>query len=306
MQVLNLGVSGVLTAYSGQAPHRQAIPQPNPSAGRPLHHFRAMCRFEPAQPYLNTLRTQNFAPKVFRLEGREESYVLHQWPLTAIRSIERFANDPELIGDRAVFVGHSAGGFPLYILACIAKGARLEDIRNALPPIDAINALDAISPSQYATLAKSLSTALFISIGTPYNGIHLTDWFRPLHDRVVAAFDPLLINSLRKDFVDTVYRRIGLRPEQVIHGQMISNAAPIKLSRNPRTLPIEIIMQGGMRAVALITEYKIYDGIAPWAAVYVSGIPEHEIVQFDHLRLVETAKPAEHLMGLIDRSDSHR
>ncbi len=307
MQALNWGVQGVLGVYSEHALHRQSDPFSDPlldesTMVQELHFFRAMCRFEPAIPHLNELIRNNLRPRVFRLQGDEENYHLHQWPLTAIRAIEYFSRNPAAVGANAVFAGHSAGGLPVYILAAIANGVELGAIREALTNTEVAASLDEITSAQYQQLARALSQALFVSIGTPYLGIQLTPFGRCLNRYVVEPRNPLLINSLRTAFLENIYQTIGLHPSEVIHGQMISNAAPLQLSRHPLSLPVEVLMQGGMRLVALITEYEIYDGIAPLSATYVEGIPEREIVSIDHLRLVETAESAKHLVALITRT----
>ncbi len=304
--MLNLGVRGLFGLYSARAAHRQAAPLADPIDGRSLHHFRAMCHLEPAEPYLNTLRSNGFTPHVFRLEGKEEKFVLDQWPLTSVRAIERFAKNPELIGENPIFVGHSVGGFTAYLLGCIAQGVALADIHRAIPEISALSALGGISADQYRDLQAALSTALFFSIGTPHNGIYLRRFFRPFHDKIIARIDPLFINGLRRELVQSVYEQTGLKPEAVMHGQMLSKTSSWNLSWKPWAFPFEFMMQLNLRLFARIADCSVYDGVAPWYSIYVEDIPEHEIVELNHLRMVETPEGGQHLVNLIQRAEVSR
>ncbi|HSA59157.1 MAG TPA: hypothetical protein VLJ37_05675 [bacterium] len=301
MQALSLGIQSVLNGYYASAAHRQALALPDPVPGQPLHFFRAMCHFEPATPFLNELRSSGFSPRVFRLPDGEESYLLDPWPLTALRAVEHFSRRPEDIGERPVFVGHSAGGFAVYLLAALADGADVASYREVLSGLDLFGVMSPIRAGALRDLACALSGALFVSIGTPYAGVEFRRIGHLLNRHFFEPQSPLLLKALQRSYLDPLYRRLGAKPGRVIHGQMISPDDPVRISRNPSSFVYETILQGGMRLVARMTEFDLYDGIAPWSATYVPEMRDREVLASDHLRMVEDPEPAARLVRLITR-----
>lgn len=229
---------------------------------RPWIFFRGMMHFKPAPPFLDTVN-----------EG-----------LTAS------AHPP-------IFIGHSAGGFTVYVLAAMAKGANLAGLKEVLP------ALGDIPDAALTDLAERLRTGLFIGVGAPLNGVQLTRAGRVANRLIVEPRVPLLFSGITRPNVEEVYRKLGKRPKEVMDGSVIATDHPFRLrgQGSLSSLAGHLVVQGGMRLFSPFLDHNtVNDGIVPLYAAFLEGIPQ-VLLRMDHLKLVETPEAARALVQLIAR-----
>lgn len=238
-RLANTVINGILGSYYQLAPHRNTASQAPSTDARRLHFFRGMFHFEPGAPFLNTLKEGNLYPRIFRFENEREHNYLRQWPRNTAAVIKHFISHPGAIGDQPIFVGHSSGGFTSFVLGAMAKGGDLDAIRRSLPGLEDLP-LDA-----FQQLAANLRSGLYISIATPFTGVQLTRTGRVFNRIIVEPRDTHLIRSMTIPFVQDFYRDIGTRPEKIIDGNIVSNAAHLTPTQGLVSFAVNGLVQGG-------------------------------------------------------------
>ena len=261
-----------------------------------------MLHFEPGSPYLNTLRqadmTPSLAPRIMRFDQEAERNHLRQWPHNTAEAIRHFIEHPETIGTHPILVGHSAGGFTVFVLGAMAKGADLVAIRDSLP------GLRAIPLGRFEQLSRNLEQGLFISIASPFTGVKLTRTGRLLNRFVIQPRDTYFIRALTIPFVQTFYQKIGKRPEQVIDGNIVSDVAPPSMAQGPANFAVNLLIRGGLKVFSPFLDHgKHHDGIVPIETARLEGVPELTL-KMDHLDLVESEDAAQSLLSLITMLNS--
>jgi len=294
--VANEIVHQSLTLYYENAAHRIGMaacpdPEDNP-IGRPLVFFRGMLHFEPAAPYLETLEKSGFAPAVFRFGPDGELNHLRQWRENTVDAIRSLSTDSKLFERNPVFVGHSAGGFTVYVLAAMARGASLAGLQRALPDLD-------MPEDQLRALALRLRRGRFIAISSPLNGVHLTRTGRLVNRWAIEPRVPLLFSGITQRNVDRFYQKLGLTPDDVLDGNILSIDRPFSFHGGPTSVVSHAVIQGGMRVFSPFLDHNtVNDGIVPLGSAFLEG-PRQMLLHSDHLKLVETPEAARALVSLI-------
>jgi len=299
-QFANWTVGGALTAYYGCAAHRSValLPGSNSVETRPLHLFRGMLHFEPAAPFLSTLRSYGFQPEVFRFSRESEANRLRQWPENTGDVIRRLIERPETVGNYPIFCGHSAGGFTVYALAALAKGGSAAAIREACP------GLEGIPISDLQDLGARLSDALFVAVASPLHGVKLTRTGRCVNRFIVEPRLPHLLTGITRPHLERFYRRVGFSPDQVIDANFVSNDGTPSFHGGHLSKAAGFVIQSGMRVFSPFLDHgKVNDGIVPLETALLYG-PVQTFGSFDHLELVEKPEAATALTDLIRRADA--
>ncbi len=259
-----------------------------------------MLHFEPATPYLETLRSEGFGPRVFHFPVDSEKNLLRQWRENSGDAINELIDHPELVEGQPVFAGHSAGGFTVYVLAAMARGGDLTFLQNSLPGLKRRSLRD------LEGLAEKLRRGLFIAIASPLNGVRLTRVGRLMNRTIVEPRVPLLFSGITRPSVEGFYRGVGVRPERVIDGNIVSRTGPMELVGGPFSRLSSVVIQGGMRIFSPFLDHEtVNDGIVPWDSAVLKG-PRQVFLKLDHLSLVETAEGGVALARLIKDLASSR
>ncbi|HEX5036106.1 MAG TPA: hypothetical protein VFX30_03005 [bacterium] len=301
-QLANWTVGNALGVYYGCASHRlsSSFSDATVTGLRPLHFFRGMMHFEPASPFLGTLRAHGFQPEVFRFPVSGEKNLLRQWQENTADVLRHFIAHPEAIGETPVFCGHSAGGLTVYALAALAKGGNAAAVRATCP------GLETTSLSALEELGRQLSDALFLTMASPLNGVRLTRVGRCVNKVLVEPRMPLLLSGITTPYLESLYRRIGRRPGEVIDANLVSNDGRPAYHGGAVSKVSGRVIQGGMRVFSPFLDHgTVNDGIVPLDAALLSG-PIQVFAPFDHLKMVETSEAAAILVSLIRRVEDRR
>lgn len=295
--VANGVVHHSLNVYYATATHRliEMATDSTPLPERPVVFFRSMMHFEPAAPYLETLRAGGLAPAIFRFGAGAEKDHFRQWRENTVDAVRELIAHPEVLERRPIFVGHSAGGFSVYVLAALSKGARLAGLQEVLP------GLRDIPEGDLRTLADRLRRGLFITIGAPLNGVQLTRLGRLANRWIVEPRVPLLFSGITRPNVEEVYRKLGVRPKEVMDGNIVAIDRPLGHGGQGSLASWagHIVVQGGMRLFSPFLDHNtVNDGIVPLNAAFLEGVPQI-LLSMDHLKLVETPEAAQALLRLI-------
>ncbi len=298
MHTANALLHAVMPGYYGNAIHRQAntvsLPlQPNAT---PLHFFRGMVHFEPAPIFLQTLQAGGLEPRVFRYSPAAEKNRMRQWPDNTADALRHFIESPEEIGRNPIFAGHSAGGFTVFTLGALAKGGNIDAIRRTIPGAGAIRHQDLLE------LAHNLSTATFLGIASPLNGIEFKRTEDIVHRAVLRHQNPTLTRALSRPFLEQYYEGLGLHPNNVMDGTLVSKAAPFAKVRSLKDYLLHGIVQGGMRflRISLVRSgTQGQDAIVPTESAWLEIARQIE-VSMNHTQIVEEPLAAHSLLALIE------
>lgn len=291
----NLVVRSVMGTYYQHAKQRQPSRPSgvNPTA-RPLHFFRGMVHFEPGESFLQSVTGGAFAIRIFRYSPTVEDNRLTQWPEKTGEVIRHLIDRPEDIGERPVFVGHSAGGFTTYVLAALARGARVSAVKDYVPQ------LDDVPPSAIRELAYNLSGATFVSIASPLNGLRFTRAGAVVSGAVTVLY-PSLLKSLNYRYLSRFYNQMGFRPDQVMDGVIVSREASHPESYDLRSRAVNSLVLGGLRCCSpFLKDEGASDGIVPVSTALLKGPLQHNL-DLNHLELVESHAGGEALVTLLDQ-----
>ncbi len=295
--------TGTRTLYATRGP----VPTAK-TGGRPLHFIRGMLHYEPGPDYLATLQYHGFSPTIARYADTETNY-LSQWKHKTGLLIRDFARNPEVIGERPVICGHSAGGFTSYVLAAMAKGAELSTLRKNLPH------LDDVSPSQMRDAVDQLQGGLFLAIASPLNGITLkrhAEWAnRPLEtsDHTVLRE---LFGSMKREQLEAFYRAVGRTPNEVLDGNIVGNVLQLQPAQN-RHFPLpamlaEKALYHGMnfvRGLCLENSETGHDTLVPADAALLKSV-EQMVVPYNHHNIVCVEEAANAVVNMVRRLDQKR
>ncbi|HSA60220.1 MAG TPA: hypothetical protein VLJ37_11110 [bacterium] len=302
VQLANWTVGNALGVYYGCASHRSLPALPDISAvdRRPIHFLRGMLHFEPASPFLGTLRAYGFQPEVFRFTREGERNRLREWRENTGDVLRHFIERPETLGERPVFCGHSAGGLTVYTVAALAKGGDVAAIRDECP------GLEGVSLSALEALGRRLSEGLFVSLASPLRGVRLTRVGRCVNRVLVEPRLPLLLSGITAPNLEAFYGRVRRRPDEVIDANLVSNDGTPAFHGGCFSKISSLIIQGGMRVFSPFLDHgSVNDGIVPMDSAVLRG-PAQVFAGFDHLKLVETPEAAMVLVDLIRQVESAR
>jgi pimeloyl-ACP methyl ester carboxylesterase len=301
-QFANWTVGNALGVYYGCASHRSLPDLPSISSvdRRPLHFFRGMLHFEPASPFLGTLRAYGFQPEVFRFPREGEINRLRQWRENTGDVLRHFIESPDALGERPVLCGHSAGGLTVYTMAALAKGGNASAIRDECP------GLEGVPTASLEALGARLAEALFVSIASPLQGVRLTRVGRCMNRLFVEPRLPLLLSGITAPNLEAYYRRVRRRPDQVIDANLVSHNGTPAFHGGVFSKVSSRVIQGGMRVFSPFLDHEsVNDGIVPLDAAVLHG-PAQVFAAFDHLKLVETQEAAMVLVDLIRQAEASR
>ena len=309
------GTTGLaLEGYDRYAAQRQpAVPPSKPTEtvyvgdGSSIEAWHGMVRFPFARRYTETLESAGlrFRPRLFSEEVEKDR--LRQWPVITADSLRHYVEGQWDLPERPVFVGHSAGGFTVMTLAMLAKGnaQTRTAIREGL-------GLQDLSLEQIEAFSERVRerAPLFIAIAAPLNGIVPTRLGKVTDRQVLRRLDPDVFTALTYDYVQGFYRRVGMQPQEVIDGIIVSDGAPWPIDRHPASWATNTIVQGGMRAWSVMVDTNArydqhtvdpgegFDGIVPLRSAWLEG-PMVRWLHDNHLALVETEESAWALASMI-------
>lgn len=185
----------------------------------------------------------------------------------------------------------------VYTLAAIAKGGNARAIRDECP------GLQSESLSALEGLGAMLSKSLFVTIASPLHGVRLTRIGRCVNRFLIEPARPLLFTGITQPNLDAFYRRVGLKPEQVIDANLVSSYGAPSYHGGRLSKISSLVIQSGMRVFSPFLDHEAEnDGIVPRDSALLSG-PVQVFAPFDHLKLVEMPEAALTLADLIRQAD---
>lgn len=294
-QLVNSTFQLALANYYRTASHLFSVPllPPPPVEQHPLYFFRGMIHFEPAMPFLFTLKSEGYTPHVVLFSEKGEQNKLRQWPENTVDIIRYFIEREELLESKPVFVGHSAGGLTAFVLGAMTKGASLAGLQNVLP------GLESVPKDKLRRLAQALEGCRFISIATPFHGVRLNISGEIFNRTIVQPRKPLLLTGITQRNLQKFYREIGVHPKDVIHGNILSRSNKLILEGGLASQASNAVVHGALHLFLPFLEHgDLSDGIVPAESAFLDG-PQQVFLDLDHLRLIETVEAAQALAALI-------
>lgn len=292
-------LDGVLRAYESLADHRHTLPSeqiPSPSRTKTVHLIRGMTHFAPSHAFMATFKSLGHTPKLFTYEPEHERNRFRQWRENSVDVLAHFINQPSDLGPDPVFLGHSAGGFVVYILAALADGANPEKILEVLKPAAPLASV--LTVQNLSILGRKLkqTNAQFVVLGTPIHGIRLTKLGKAFDWLLRQTTIPNFLSSITHETIQNVYKTIGKDPEKVIDTFFVSKTPPNTTSKNPLSWLVQELLRHGYKICSPFLDHEEEnDGLVPVSTAQPrsdEGRKKTKWIRFDHLKMFDLAGAA--------------
>lgn len=268
-----------------------------------VHAFRGLCHYEFGTAAADAIEDWGFHLMIHRYDPGAEGNLLRPWRENTADIFRRFMDYPEDIGENPVFIGHSAGGFPVYMLAALAQGGNVGEILRALPGLAGVDVY------RLYKLKDLLQDAIFVTIAAPLNGLYLTERGRWAAKRIAEPLLPDLLSSMMADRLNELYEKIRARPEDVLDDNVYCNTDRVGTTGIFR-LVVNAPVHGALLTLAGFLDHDgQHDLIAPLRSTRLPSMKngsEQVAAPFNHLEIVTHWGAGELLAGTFVRARARR
>lgn len=300
---------------------------------------RGMVGFNEADSFVRFLEGVgcDFAPLPYR------NGLLQLWEEKNLDDIVSVAGYPSILGSRTVIAGHSSGGFEAVFYGAIRAARRFEktddsrslrEDRGVMRIWNNFQELKVHPVERYRELGDRLEEAVLIGIASPLNGIHMNRMGRVVNRTVVEPFHPGYFTGVTVEKVNRFYDQLGWRPEEVLDGNIYSEAYPSRpngdspylghLARGGTALfhhlmngtlngknpaDLEPLVIGILEFFSRFVDFEgPCDPIVPTSSAKLRNAPNvvQRSTQLDHLKIVETEEGAQLVWEMVQEIRERR